>query len=103
LVKPHVGQMESEDGVMIVDDSIAEKPYTDENEIVGWHYDHSNGRHVKGIHFVSCFYHSRGIRLPVGFEIVRKSERSTDPKDGKQKRRSDKSKNESWAISSTRP
>jgi len=47
--------------------------------------------------------HSRGIRLPVGFEIVRKSERYTDPKDCKQKRRSDKSKNESWAISLTRP
>jgi len=102
LVKPHVRQMESEDGVMIVDDSIAEKPYTDENEIVCWHYDHSKQRHVKGINFVSCLYHSRGMSLPVGFEIVRKSERYTDPKDGKQKRRSDKT-TKSLAISSTRP
>lgn len=30
VVKPHVREMESEEGVMIVDDSIAEKPYTDE-------------------------------------------------------------------------
>ncbi|MEJ7713696.1 MAG: hypothetical protein WKF84_28570 [Pyrinomonadaceae bacterium] len=38
---------------MIVDDSIEEKPYTDENDIVCWHYDHSKDRHVKGINFVT--------------------------------------------------
>ena len=37
LVKPSVRQMEREDGVMIIDDSIVEKPYTDENEIICWH------------------------------------------------------------------
>ncbi len=40
MVKPSVRQMEREDGVMIIDDSIVEKPYTDENEIICWHYDH---------------------------------------------------------------
>jgi transposase, IS4 family len=34
IVKPHVREIESEDGVVIVDDSIAEKPYTDENDII---------------------------------------------------------------------
>ncbi|MEJ7709433.1 MAG: hypothetical protein WKF84_06135 [Pyrinomonadaceae bacterium] len=29
---------------MIIDDSVEEKPYTDENEIVCWHYDHSKER-----------------------------------------------------------
>ncbi|MEJ7713005.1 MAG: hypothetical protein WKF84_24975 [Pyrinomonadaceae bacterium] len=43
---------------MIVDDSIEEKPYTDENDIVCWHYDHSKERHVKGINFVTALlYH----------------------------------------------
>ena len=37
IVKPHVRQIESEEGVAIVDDSIAEKPYTDENDIICWH------------------------------------------------------------------
>ena len=31
VVKPYVRQMHSDEGVLIVDDSISEKPYTDEN------------------------------------------------------------------------
>jgi hypothetical protein len=96
IVKPHVREIESEDGVVIVDDSIAEKPYTDENDIICWHDDHSQQRTVKGINFVTCLYHSQGISLPVGFELVRKTERYTDPKDGKDKRRADKTKNEMY-------
>jgi hypothetical protein len=87
MVKPHVRTIERPDGVMIVDDSIAEKPYTDENDIICWHYDHSQQRNVKGINFVTCLYHSQGLSLPVGFELIRKTERYTDPKSGKDKRR----------------
>ena len=42
--KVHVRKIESVTGVMIVDDSISEKPHTDENDIVCWHYDHSQQR-----------------------------------------------------------
>ena len=94
VVKAHVRKIESAEGVLIVDDSIAEKPYTDENEIICWHYDHSQQRNVKGINFVTCLYHSAGISLPVGFELIAKTEHYTDPKDGKEKRRSPKTKNE---------
>jgi len=94
VVKPHVRTIESPEGVLIVDDSIAEKPYTDENEIICWHYDHSQQRNVKGINFVTCLYHNAGISLPVGFELIAKTEHYTDPKDGKEKRRSPKTKNE---------
>ena len=73
VVKPHVRKIESADGVLIVDDSIAEKPYTDENDIICWHYDHSQQRNVKGINFVTCLYHSAGISLPVGFELIRQN------------------------------
>lgn len=94
VVKPHVREMENAEGVLIVDDRIAEKPYTDENEIICWHYDHAQQRSVKGINFVTCLYRSRGVSLPVGFELVRKTERYLDPKDGEEKRRSEKTKNE---------
>jgi hypothetical protein len=94
VVKPHVRKIESAEGVLIVDDSIAEKPYTDENDIICWHYDHSQQRNVKGINFVTCLYHNAGISLPVGFELIAKTEHYTDPKDGKEKRRSPKTKNE---------
>lgn len=96
VAKPHVRKIESEDGVMIVDDSIEEKPYTDENEIICWHYDHSQQRNVKGINFVTSLYHSQGVSLPVGFELVRKTESYIDPKTGKEKRRSNRTKNEMY-------
>jgi DDE superfamily endonuclease len=96
IAKPHVRKIEREDGVVILDDSIAEKPYTDENDIICWHYDHSQQRTVKGINFVTCIYYSQGVSLPVGFELVRKTQRYLDPRDGKEKRCSDRTKNEMY-------
>src|SRR3954470_20810719 len=98
LVKSHVRAVEHDDGCLIVDDSIAEKPYTDENDIIAWHYDHAQGRSVKGINFISLLYHAPGpaVSLPVGFRLVAKTEQYVDPKDGKTKRRSPISKNEHY-------
>jgi DDE superfamily endonuclease len=96
VVKPHVRAIEQDDGVIIVDDSIAEKPYTDENDIICWHYDHAQDRQVKGINFLSALYHVRGVSLPVGFQVVAKTEYYPDKKDGKIKRRSPISKNDHY-------
>ena len=79
---------------MIVDDSISEKPYTDENEIICWHYDHSKGRTVKGVNFVSVLYHANDVSLPVGYHLIEKTEFYTDKKTKKEKRRSPITKNE---------
>lgn len=94
VVKPYIRQIQSQEGVLIVDDSIAEKPYTDENEIICWHYDHSQGRSVKGINFISALYHVDEVSLPVAYHLVEKTEFYTDQKTGKEKRRSPLSKNE---------
>jgi hypothetical protein len=94
MVKPKVRQVECPDGLMILDDSIEEKPYTDENEIVCWHYDHSKGRNVKGINFITTLYYAQEIALPVAFEIVYKTEKYIDKKTGKEKRKSKTTKNE---------
>src|SRR6266498_626185 len=94
IVKPFVRQIQCADGVMIIDDSIAEKPSSDENDIVCWHYDHAHDRMVKGINFLTCLYHVTDMSLPVGFDVIAKTERYTDPKDGKEKRRSPVTKNE---------
>jgi IS4 transposase len=96
VVKPHVRAIQSDDGVLIIDDSIAEKPYTDENDIVCWHYDHAKDCAVKGINFLTALYHSQAVSLPVGFVIVAKTEHYLDKKDGKPKRRSPVSKNEHY-------
>jgi hypothetical protein len=94
VVKPLVREIEGRDGVLIVDDSIEEKPYTDENEIVCWHYDHSKGHSVKGINFVTALYQRGDMALPVAYELVRKNEVVVDPKTGKEKRKSSITKNE---------
>lgn len=93
-VKPIYKQMEREDAVLIVDDSIEEKKYTDKSPLINWHWDHTEGRSVKGVNFMSLIYHTEEINLPVGVEFVRKDKKITDPKTGKQKDTSSKSKNE---------
>ena len=74
VVKPFVRKVQAEAGVLIIDDSIEEKPYTDENEIVCWHYDHSKDRLVKGLNFLTALYRSRDVSLPVGFHLIAKTE-----------------------------
>ena len=96
LVKPQVRQIERDDGIMIIDDSIAEKPFTDENDIICWHYDHAKGVTVKGINFLTALYEAQGIALPIAFELVAKTETYLDPKTGKEKRKSPETKNERY-------
>jgi hypothetical protein len=93
-VKALVRDVQSESGVLIIADSIEEKPYTDENDIVCWHYDHSKDRVLKGINFLTALYSSQGVSVPVGFHLVAKTEKYIDPKTQKEQRRSPVSKNE---------
>ena len=93
IVKRHVREVESPDGIMTIDDSIEEKPYTDENDIVCWHYDHVHGCQTKGINFMTALYSSKDVSLPVGFQIIAKTETYIDVKTNTEKRRSPTSKN----------
>jgi hypothetical protein len=98
-IKPLVRQFEQETGVLIVDDTLEEKPYTDENEIVCWHYDHTTGKHVKGINLVNFLYQrtlksGQDLSLPLAYEVVAKTEEYIDPKTQQTKRKSPISKNE---------
>ena len=93
MVKPQVRKIQQSDGLIIIDDSILEKAYTDENEIICWHYDHSKGRPLKGINFITTLYYAQGVALPVAFEIVSKTEHYMDKKTGQEKRRSKTTKN----------
>lgn len=70
--KPLVRQIESDDGVLILDDSISEKPYTDANGLICPHYDHCKDRFINGINFVSILYRVKDIQVPIGFELVYK-------------------------------
>lgn len=94
IVKPHVRVVESPEAVLIIDDSVEEKPYSDESELITWHYDHNLGRTIKGVNLLSALYYSQGTSLPVSFELTRKTVLETDPKTGKDKWVSPKTKNE---------
>jgi hypothetical protein len=96
--KKLVRAYEEEKACLIFDDTIIEKPYMDENEIICWHYDHTEGKAVKGINLLSAFYNSEKngftLRLPIGYRIIAKTEEYTDEKSGKVKRKSSITKNE---------
>ena len=94
LVKPTVREVEQEDGVLISDDTIQEKPYTDENEVMCWHYDHTKGRAVQGFNLLNCLYHVNGISIPVAFELIKKPIQYCDLKTRRLKRTSLRTKNE---------
>ncbi len=87
-------QIERNDGCLIFDDTIQEKLWTDENEIVCWHFDHGKGRSVKGINLLNALYYSGDVSVPVAFEVVRKPHPFSDVKTRKVKRASDVTKNE---------
>jgi len=94
IVKPQVRAVQGQEAVLIIDDSVEEKPYTDESELITWHYDHCQGRTVKGINLLWALYYSQGTSLPVAFELIQKTVLSTDPKTGRDKWVAPQTKNE---------
>ena len=72
-VKATCHEINSEDGVLNTDDSIEEKRYTDQSELMCWHYDHSQGRTVKGVNFMTALYYNYGMSIPKGVEFVKKT------------------------------
>jgi hypothetical protein len=96
VVKPTVRHVQHPDGVLIIDDTIEEKPDTDESELICWHFDHSKDRTVKGITFLSTLYAVNDVVLPVALAVVTKTETVIDKKTGKEKQKSAISKNEHY-------
>lgn len=93
-VKSTVREIENEDACLIFDDTIQEKKWTKESEIMCWHFDHTVGKSVKGINMLNALYYSNEVSIPVAFEIVRKPIQYSDIKTRKIKRASEVTKNE---------
>jgi hypothetical protein len=79
-VKPSVRKIESTESALIFDDTVQEKPWIDENELIAWHYDHCKGRNIKGINLLNCLYHAQEVSIPVAFKLIGKSIRLYDIK-----------------------
>ncbi len=93
-VKRTVRKIEEESGCLIFDDTIQEKQWTDENEVICWHYDHCQGRSVKGINLLNALYHTGNVSIPVAFEVVKKPIQFCDIKTKQVKRMATVTKNE---------
>jgi DDE superfamily endonuclease len=95
-VKPYIQEItcSAEKIVLSFDDSIEEKRYSDESELICWHYDHTVNRSVKGVNFLTAFVEAGSMRLPCSVEFVKKDKWGVDEKTGKQKRKASKTKNE---------
>ena len=94
LVKKEVRVIEHEEGCIIIDDTVQEKPYTDENEIITWHFDHTKNRSIKGVNILNCLYNSDKVNIPIAYEIINKDILVTDIKGGETRRKSKFTKNE---------
>ena len=92
--KPLVRQIEADNGVLIIDDTVEAKPYMEENDLIAWHFDHTQGHAVKGINLLNAVYHAQGVSLPVAFELIRKDVRYCDLETRVEKRESFQTKNE---------
>lgn len=93
-VKADVRKHEQAKGVLIIDDSIEEKPYTDENDIVCWHFSHAKGRCVKGVNILSTLIRYDEIALPISYEVITKDLYFCDLKTKKEKKQSSITKNQ---------
>ena len=92
--KPEIRKHQTDKGgVLILDDSIEEKPYTDENEIVAWHHSHAKEDMSKASIFyhawchIKMWYYPLDMRLSIRIRVFRHETR-------KVKRKSSTSKNE---------
>lgn len=92
--KPMVRQNEKSGGVLILDDAIEEKPYTDENDANCWHYSHAKGCVLKGLNLLSCMVRYDDLSLPIGYEIIKKDIQYCDLETKRVRRRSDITKNQ---------
>lgn len=94
-VKPDIRKHETNTGgVLILDDTLLEKPYTDENDIICWHHCHSKNQHIKGVNILSCLVKYNDVTLPVGYELVKKDVTFCELKTRKVRRVASRTKNE---------
>ena len=95
-VKALVRQEERDDGVLIADDTIQEKLYSDENDLISWHFDHTFGRSVKGINLLNFVYHVGDISIPVAYKLIEKPIQYCVVETKKVKRKAETTKNEDF-------
>jgi len=75
-IKPFLRDYENEsNGCLIIDDMLMHKPSSKVNGTIAWHYDHVSQKMQKGILMLNFNYtDDTGISIPLGYEIITKTE-----------------------------
>lgn len=79
---------------MILDDSIEEKPYSDENEVNCWYYSHAKGAVLKGINILYCMVRYADFSVSIGYKVIKKDIAYCDIKTRQTRRKSSVNKNQ---------
>jgi hypothetical protein len=80
--------------VLIVDDSYAEKPHTDESALIATYWDHSLKRYIKGVNFLTLLYQAGDLSVPIASVLIEKTKPEVDKKTGKTRYKARLTKNE---------
>jgi len=96
IIKPFLRDYENEEsGCIVIDDMLMHKPWTKVNDIICWHYDHVSQNMEKGILMLNFHYtDATGISIPLGYEIITKTEEKWSEEYQKYVKKSLFSKNE---------
>jgi DDE superfamily endonuclease len=86
VVKPHVKPINRAGGVLILDDTVEEKAYMAESDLICWHFDHVTNRSIKGINQLTALYENEDISLPIAYILILKKLWVYDKKKKKDKR-----------------
>lgn len=74
------GQVDLAGGTLSVDDTVLDKPHSQEGktELVGYFWSGRHGKSVKGINLLTLFYtDAKGVRVPVSLRVIDKAEGKT--------------------------
>jgi transposase len=93
-VKNVVRSIENEDGALVFDDTVEEKEYSDESDLISWHYSHARGKVVKGLNLLTALAVYDEASIPVAFELIKKPVVMCDLTTRKEIRKSATTKNE---------
>mgnify|MGYP000087686547 FL=1 len=81
LIKNDLSTKTAQDfAVLIVDDSLLEKPHTDPNAMVARYWDHCSNTYVKAVNFMSLLYQTSGLCVPIAVQFIEKTEEVFDSK-----------------------
>lgn len=94
IVKPKLREIEKNEGAVLFDDTLSEKPHSEENEVINWHWDHSKSRCIKGINILNMLYCTEQVSIPLGYETIKKDGTVQTKSEGKSKPKSEQTKNQ---------